>query len=70
MILSSDKRWVFGSFLIFADDRFTAKKAYEMLSGNPELMKHIGTLRLADGKRVQWTNMARRPDYRFSSRRG
>lgn len=59
MILTAEKKWLFGSFLIFASNRFVARRAYEILVRH-DCEKRAGTLSLDTGEQVQWMNCASR----------
>ncbi|MDQ9170432.1 hypothetical protein Q8A64_08410 [Oxalobacteraceae bacterium R-40] len=66
MYLAMHKQWMFGSFLIFANSLFTARRAYAILAQQQDCEQRTGTLILDTGERVQWTNSAlpyrRQPD--------
>ena len=69
MNISFQKQWMFGQFLLCADNRFAAKHAYEILRKGNTVNGRSGRLKLSNGKEVQWVNVALRPDYRFANRR-
>lgn len=57
MIIASHKNWVFGSFLIFSENQFTARRARETLIRDPDSTKRTGVLMLPTGEMVRWTNL-------------
>ena len=52
--MSSQKQWLFGSFLIVADNRFSARAAYNMLEQVIDPSQHSGVLKLPFGKTARW----------------
>ena len=63
MILSRHNRWLLGSFLIFADNHFIARRAREILLKDGNITERTGVLKLSTGEVVQWANLdlPRRP---------
>jgi hypothetical protein len=62
MLISGNRNWLFGSFLIFAENQFIARRTHEILM---EQAKHAdqssaertGVLTLPGGEVVQWANL-------------
>ena len=58
MYLALHKQWIFGSFLICADDALLARRAYAILVQEGQSEQRTGTLKLCTGEQICWTNCA------------
>jgi hypothetical protein len=57
MIFSGQRTWLLGSFLIFADNHFLARRARKILIERNKFTDRTGALTLSTGEVVQWSNL-------------
>jgi hypothetical protein len=70
MIVTAEKKWSFGSFLLFAENRFVARRAYAILVQQANRSKRAGTLSLDTGEQVEWMNCSLSHHGRLASHAG
>jgi hypothetical protein len=57
MIISGNKKWLLGSFLIFADNQFVARRARDILIEDQKPNERTGVLTLSTGEVAHWMNL-------------